>query len=364
MRSIAEEEVEFHEGPVLRPSRRQVERLAPLDKLIVAALQADGRASWRDIAQLVQSSESTVARRTRALINSGAIRTTAIIDPAKSGQGYPVLLQFRCQPSMGNNVARTLAARPDVRFVTVVTGPFDVVAELIVPSKHHLARFLLQELASIEGVTHTSTETVLRNFKTAYDWSSELLGNPLTPTKESQPSTSGKHLQLDAIDLRLIESLRQDGRKGYPELAIALNITESMARRRVELLVSSRLLLPITLVEPSLLGYEVEVMVWLQVELSQLDSIAAALTARPEVRYLSATSGYSDLVAEIILRSNEDLYSFRTQTLGSLPGIRASEMALELCTVKRAYQLREDEEPDLAPLKSLAKAADHDRFRA
>jgi hypothetical protein len=61
------------------------------------------------------------------------------------------------------------------------------------------------------------------------------------------------------------------------------------------------------------------------------------LVARPEVRYLSAASGYRDLICEVILPSEEDLYEFETKTLGDLPGIRQVDIGLELQTVKRAF---------------------------
>ena len=328
-----------------RQSRKEepIEVLDGLDQRIVAAIQIDGRASWREIAKLAGSSESTVARRVKALTAAGVIRSTATLDPVKCGLGYPVLLQLRCTPSKGHEVARSLAARPDVRFVTIVTGPFDVVAEVIVPSKRHLARFLFEEVANIEGVIHTSTETVVRNFKTAYDWSRRLLPDRVIPEQTmSYESLDSKPVDLDELDIKLAEQLREDGRAGYQQLAAALNITESMARRRVEVMVSTGALQPLTLVDPQLLGFEVEVFVWLQVDLSKLEEVARGLSARPEVRYLSATIGYSDLVGEVILGSQDDLYNFRMQTLGSMSGIRGLDMALELQTCKRAFVRLDD----------------------
>jgi len=90
-----------------------------------------------------------------------------------------------------------------------------------------------------------------------------------------------------------------------------------------------------------MLGYDVELLVWLRVDLAQLEAIAAALAVRQEVRYLSATTGYSDLVCEIILPSHIDLFKFLTNVLGSLSGIRQIDTATELLTLKRAF-LRTD----------------------
>jgi DNA-binding Lrp family transcriptional regulator len=315
-----------------------------LDQRIAVALQLKGRATWRDIAVLVGTSESTVARRARALMAAGVIRTTAVADPLRCGFGHPVLVRFGCVPDRSLEVARRLAARPDVRFLALVTGQSNIVAELIVGSSDHLARVLIEEVPSIAGVMRTTTESVLRNFKTAFDWSRPLLEGlvevpapPLIDVRAPQAP-----LALDAIDIGLIDQLRKDGRRGYQDLGSALGISESAARRRVDNLIAGGCVYPATLVDPGFLGFDVEVFVSMRVNLARLEEVAAALVGRPEVRYLSATSGYSDLVAEVILRSQDDLYHFRTQVLGALAGIREVDVALELQTVKRAY-LRMDE---------------------
>jgi DNA-binding Lrp family transcriptional regulator len=311
---------------------------ASLDQRIVAALQVSGRATWREIARLAGTSESTVARRGRALMAAGVIRTTALADPMRCGFGYPVLVQLTCAPNRSAEVGATLQDRPDVRMLALVTGRFDIVAELIVSSSRHLARILLEDLPRVPGILSTTTESVVRNFKLAYDWSAGLLGPgvelPEDPLDVSEPV---KPVALDRVDLGIIDELREDGRRSYPELAAALGISESASRRRVEALIANRCLRPVTLVDPGFLGFDVEVLVWLQVELGRLEHVAGALIRRPEVRYASATSGYSDLVAEVILRSQDDLYRFQTETLGSLRAIRSAEVALELRALKRAY---------------------------
>jgi DNA-binding Lrp family transcriptional regulator len=307
-----------------------------LDRRIAAALQVNGRASWRQVAHAVGSSESTVARRAQQLIDDGFMRVTAFADPIRCGFGYPVLVQLKCEVGMAGEAAELLAERADVRFVALVTGTFDLVVELIVPSRRRLARVLLEELPEVRGITETTTESVLRNFKTAYDWSRDLLGE--TAAELEPPSASDEQpVVLNGVDLQLLQLLVEDGRRSFSQLAAALSISESMAKRRVDALTASGCLRFATFVDPHRLGYDVEVFIWMQVDLARLEETALALAARPEVRYLSATSGFSDLICEVILRSQDDLYAFSTETLGALPAVRRVDFALELATVKRGY---------------------------
>lgn len=319
----------------------QMLELDDLDRKIAAALQIDGRATWRRVARIAGTSESTVARRAQNLLDAGAMRVTAVADPIRCGFGYPVLLQLSCEVGAAGEVARGLAERADVRFVALVTGTFDIVAEVIVPSRVRLARVLLEELPEIEGIRRTTTESVLRNFKTSYDWSRDLLGDEADEFV-AVPPRDGPAPSLDAIDVLLLHLLVEDGRRTYAELATKVGVSESMARRRIEALVASGCLRFATFVEPHLLGYDVEVFIWLRVELARLEETARALAERREVRYLSATSGFSDLTCEAILGSQDDLYAFSTGVLGVLPGVREVDVGLELETVKRGYVRLDD----------------------
>jgi DNA-binding Lrp family transcriptional regulator len=311
-----------------------------LDRRIAAALQVNGRASWLQVARVVGSSESTIARRAQRMIDAGEIRVVAVADPARCGFGYPVLVQLKCEIGTASRVAHALANRHDVRFLALVTGSFDIVMELIVPSRRYLAGVLLEELPRIGGIKETTTETVLRNFKMSYDWSRGLLGDASAgldhpaPVPENAPA---KPHELDTLDLRLYELLLEDGRRSFSELASIVGISESMARRRVDALWERGCIRFATLLEPYLLGYDVECFCWIGVDLSQLEQAARTLAGQREVRYLSATIGHSDLICEIILRSQDDLYGFSTQTLGRLPGVQGVDVGLELQTVKRAY---------------------------
>lgn len=311
---------------------------ASLDQRIAATMQLGGRITWREIGAVLGVSESTVARRARTMMAAGVVRSTALAEPLRCGLGFPVLVQLSCSPDRTAAVAGELARRPDVRLVVIVTGRADIVAELIVASRDQLARVLVDEIGSIPGVVRTATENVLRTFKMAFDWSRPLLRPfavppppPIDVQHEADPVT------LDGVDVALIEQLRRDGRRSYQELATELGISESAARRRVDNLVSTGAVTMVTLVDPPFLGYQVECFLFLGVDLGRLEEVATALVARPEVRLLLASSGHSDLVAEVILPTHQDLYDFRTHVLGGLSGIRNVEMTWELRTLKRAY---------------------------
>lgn len=289
---------------------------------------------------MVGSSESTVARRARNMLDRGLIRVAGQAEPTRMGFGYPGVVHVACTPGAAVSVARAIAARPDVRFLTLATGSSNIVFELIVPSPRHLQRLLVREILRLPGVASTTIDHVMHVFKTSYDWSRALLDRQgVDPSfgEGLRRPTKTADLALDAVDMQLIQLLGEDGRRSYSELAGALGISESMTRMRFSALLDHGYLTLATFVDPELLGYEIEVLVWLQVDLGRLEPIANALAARPEVRYLSATTGGNDLMCEVILRSPDDLYGFATETLGALEGVRRVGVDHELMVLKRAY---------------------------
>jgi DNA-binding Lrp family transcriptional regulator len=94
------------------------------DRRIVAALQVNGRASWTDIAQLTGVSVNTVARRGQQLFAAGLVRVAAVF----LGSTNMLITRISCAPGTQLSAAQALAAIPEVRFVALVTGAYDLVA--------------------------------------------------------------------------------------------------------------------------------------------------------------------------------------------------------------------------------------------
>lgn len=315
--------------------------LDDLDRRIVAALQVDPRATWGQIGAALAVSQTTVLRRVQRLRDSGVLVILGAPDPLRSGIGQPVLVQFRTIPGASARVAQLLAERADIRFVALLTGGIDVICEFLAPDHRYLSQVLLHELPDTGEIISTTTEVVLRTFKTGDQWSQGLLTSDdaaALAAGAERANRGGKPPRMDHLDISLIASLGTDGRRSYADLSAELGLSETAIARRVSALVAHRKLYFVTLVDPRVLGFELEVLLHLRVDLSELESLAQALASRPEVRYLSATAGYSDLACEAVFRDTDALYNFMTHTLGPLNGIRDVEAAVELETVKRAFR--------------------------
>jgi Lrp/AsnC family transcriptional regulator, leucine-responsive regulatory protein len=126
--------------------------LDEVDRHIIAALKADGRATNQKIARSLHISPATVGARIRRLENMNAMRVVAVTDFA--ALGYKVLLAvgIEVQGRAAEEVARELAALEEVFAVHMVTGARDIEILVVLHDLEELETFLLQDIAKIRGI--------------------------------------------------------------------------------------------------------------------------------------------------------------------------------------------------------------------
>ena len=141
-----------------------------LDRRIIALLQQDGRMSNVDIAREVGVTEATIRKRMDKLLSQGTIQVIGIPNHAKVGYPIETIILLQVDLLRYNQVAQALAEKPAVRSVKLTTGEYDIVFEAVFAEEQEIFRFLTDEIASIPGVRKTATSHVLRQVKSAYQW--------------------------------------------------------------------------------------------------------------------------------------------------------------------------------------------------
>lgn len=141
-----------------------------LDRRIVDCLRVDGRMSHADIARRTDAAEATVRRRLQRMQEGGMLRVVPLVDPDSVGLQTSLFLGVKISGGNWQQVADAVAALPEVRYVAVTTGAFDLLVEAFVAHREHMAKFILEALAGVPGVVGTETMTVLRVAKFAYEW--------------------------------------------------------------------------------------------------------------------------------------------------------------------------------------------------
>jgi Lrp/AsnC family transcriptional regulator for asnA, asnC and gidA len=151
-------------------SKIMVKCLDEVDRQIVALLQRDGRTSNVEIARELGLAEGTVRKRYERLVARCIIRVAAVVDPARVECGARTIIGIEVDLAQVEKVAARLAGLPEVYAVSLVTGAYDLVVEVVLPSSDQLLSFLMDKLAVIPGVKRTETCHVLKVVKRPSDW--------------------------------------------------------------------------------------------------------------------------------------------------------------------------------------------------
>jgi len=139
-----------------------------LDIKIVNELQRDGRMPFTDIAKTLNVSEGTVRNRVARLIDEQVIHIVGMLDPTRVGFEAPAMIGVTVQPAILESVAETIASFPEVSYLIMVSGEFDLFVEVFCRDRDDLAAFLNQKLHQVNGVVRTQTFMTLKIFKMAY----------------------------------------------------------------------------------------------------------------------------------------------------------------------------------------------------
>jgi len=317
--------------------------LDDLDRRIVMALQLNGRASWKQIAQALDTSESTVTRRGQQLLNNRVVAVTGVLDHLRCGLGISVYMRFRARPGRAQGLAEALAEQSTPRFVTIMTGSLDVAAEVVVKS-HREVLTVLGELERIEDVVESESIVVIRKFSAFEEWDPGAFGELATGNlRNGGAVTDYAHRdwvepeRLTEQEFAIAKVLAADGRATYAAIAARTGISESTAARRVDSLVRRGCLRFRTVFEAQVIGFELEFLLWLTVEPGRIDEVGEQLAKKSSTRYVSATTGRHNLILQGVLPSYGDLYNYTTHVIGELPGLVSADLTLQVQTLKRAW---------------------------
>ena len=144
---------------------------------------------------------------------------------------------------------------------------------------------------------------------------------------------------MDLLDQELIKLLAKDASKSNLFIAKKLKVTAATIRRRKVQLMKQGALRILGAVDPKKIGYTVTVVVAFDVEASKLGSAIKMLSGRPEVAWISTTTGRFDIIALIRLQSTDELSEFLTDAVSAIDGLRNSETFVCLHTEKGQYSL-------------------------
>src|SRR6058998_3423285 len=101
-----------------------------LSRAIIEQLQSDGRRSYAAIASAVGLSEAAVRQRVQRLLDAGVMQVVAVTDPMQVGFARQAMIGVNAEGDL-RHVADKLSALPEVDYVVITAGSFDILLEVV-----------------------------------------------------------------------------------------------------------------------------------------------------------------------------------------------------------------------------------------
>ena len=139
------------------------------NRAIIEALQRDGRQPYGAIAEAVGLSEAAVRRRVQRMRESGIIQIVAVTDPLQLGFTRQAMIGISVEGDV-RRVAEKLSALPEVDYVVMCAGSFDILIEIVCEDDERLLHVLNDSVRCIPGVRATETFLYLKLAKQTYTW--------------------------------------------------------------------------------------------------------------------------------------------------------------------------------------------------
>lgn len=150
-------------------ARDKTNQLDDIARRIIEELQRDGRMSYAALGKEVGLSEAAVRQRVQRLIDSGVMQVVAVTDPLELGFARQAMVGIRVNGEL-DGVADALAAMPEVDYVVLTAGSYDILAEAVCESDEHLLELIAKKIRAIHGVASTETFMYLKLRKQTYQW--------------------------------------------------------------------------------------------------------------------------------------------------------------------------------------------------
>jgi Lrp/AsnC family transcriptional regulator for asnA, asnC and gidA len=150
-------------------NRGEVVALDDVDRSIIRQLQVDGRRTYTRLAAETGLSEAAVRQRVQRLLDAGVMQVVAVTDPLTVGMQRMAMIGLKVEGDL-RSVAKELADIPQIDYVVIASGAYDVIVEVTCADDHDLLEILNDKIRSLPGVRSTDTFVLLQMVKQTYTW--------------------------------------------------------------------------------------------------------------------------------------------------------------------------------------------------
>ncbi len=149
-------------------SSGQLGRLDNIDQHIIEAMRKDGREAFAQIAEQLNVSPGMIRQRYNRLVELGYLKVVAVTNPLMMGMRTLALIGIRTDGRKMLQVAENVAKLREVVYLVIVSGRYDIMAEVFCKDDEDMLKFLTERLAKVDGIRETETFMHMKIMKEIY----------------------------------------------------------------------------------------------------------------------------------------------------------------------------------------------------
>ncbi len=141
-----------------------------LDRRIIKMLQVNGRLTNTEIARALDITETTVRKRIAHLLDEKLMNIVAVATPEAVGGTLSAIMGLSVELTAMHSVGDLVRTYPEVRYVGMSAGRFEIIVEAFFVDQEHLLEFVTDRLGTVPGITNVETSIILKVVKFSYEW--------------------------------------------------------------------------------------------------------------------------------------------------------------------------------------------------
>jgi Lrp/AsnC family transcriptional regulator, leucine-responsive regulatory protein len=304
--------------------------LDDIDAKIIELAEQNGRISNRDLADAIGISERQAGSRFRRLLESDSLRCVTVVDVYKAGFPITIAIGVQVAQASADEVAIVLAGFPEVIFVHVMSGPYDIEILLIAKDHDGLVTFMKNHLSRVHGIRSFSPSLHIDFFTLK------------TPPGHFMPGADHAHAllasaALDEVEKGIITHLWKNARATNQEIGKSLGLSEAAVRKRMAQL-GSRGIIRTTAVRN--IGVNNSTFVQIGIELTGIqyeDAVVCELGSIDQILYTASVLGRYNIISTVYFEGQQ-LPQSLADRISHIPGVQKATFAQTLRIVKFDYR--------------------------
>jgi DNA-binding Lrp family transcriptional regulator len=285
--------------------------LDKLDLMIIEELKEDVRQSVHALAKKLGMKRTTLTYRLNRLRSDDILRIACVGDPELLGYQFLLLIGINVTPGKVDEVVNEIVPLPAVSVVALTAGRYNILAWALLRDRPAFANLVSENLTKIPYVISIDLMPSFQWVRGDLNYFKSNVGTVRKPPKNS-PSD---------IDLSIVRAMEIDPRQTIATLARTVGCSRSIAKSKLEKLLSDGIIRFVSLVDPKALKYEIGVVILVKSQVDKLYAVAKELSIHSTSTHVNLITGQWQIFVAAQFENNEEMYNYMSNTLSSIPGI-------------------------------------------